>query len=118
MPGVVLSCAIELHEVSWLDQASEHSEYRNMIARDRLAQRARRKALVDHRIFELEEQRNEFAATRCDKLRELILTLCRDTEALRIKIRVAYEELYRFQDAEGLFRAIAADAKLILGTVS
>lgn len=66
-------------------------------------------------IAVLETQGDDLGEIRHDALRRLILLPATKSDELRLKAHLAYEEVFRFSDAEGLFRAILADLDGLAG---
>ena len=66
-------------------------------------------------IIRLEEEGNDLCAARYDALREFMVVPAGDLEALRLKFRLAYEEVFRFDDNERYMGALLADLDRLLG---
>lgn len=66
-------------------------------------------------ISQLEDQGNDLGALRHAALRELVGVPAQTTHQLRLKFRLAYEEVLQFEDSEGLIRAILADLEWLPG---
>ena len=60
-------------------------------------------------IAELQRQGDDLCEARHDALRRLVLLPVADVGALRVKVRLAYDEVLQFSDAEGFLRAILTD---------
>lgn len=63
----------------------------------------------------LEDQGNDLGALRHAALRQLVRVPAQTTDQLRLKFRLAYEEVLQFEDSEGLIRAILADLDRLQG---
>ncbi|SEH12921.1 hypothetical protein SAMN05428974_0598 [Sphingopyxis sp. YR583] len=71
----------------------------------------RRSSMAAHGIFPLEEHGNDLALARWAALRALILTPAPDAPSLLMKMRFAYEDIFRHQDQDALFAALLRDAE-------
>ena len=66
-------------------------------------------------ISQLEDQGNDLSVQRHAALRQLVSVPAQTTHELRLKFRLAYEEVLQFEDSEGLIRAILADLDRLPG---
>lgn len=66
------------------------------------------------RVVQLEEHGNELYGRRHEALRALIFTRADDVESLRMKMRLAYDEVFRFEDTQGYLAAILTDFERML----
>lgn len=75
---------------------------------------ARGEGLTDE-IIRLEEEGNDLCSARYDALREFMTVPAGDLEALRLKFRLAYEDMFRFDDNQRYLGALLADLDRLLG---
>lgn len=75
---------------------------------------ARGEGLTDE-IMRIEDRGNEFCSVRHEAFREFMVVPAGDLEALRLKFRLAYEEVFRFEDNERYLWALLADLDRLLG---
>jgi len=61
------------------------------------------------RILELEKRGDELLSHKLDALRELVVVPAPDRQALLLKARLSYKEIFRHDDDGGLIQAIFAD---------
>jgi hypothetical protein len=65
-------------------------------------------------LWRLEQRANALSAIRLSKLTELIAVPAVDIEQLAVKLRLAFDHRYRFDDSEGWFAAFLDDARRIV----
>jgi hypothetical protein len=65
-------------------------------------------------ISALEDRGNDLCAERHDALGRMIAAPAGDLDALRLKLRLAYEEVLRFDDCDDWLRSMLADLDRLL----
>lgn len=75
----------------------------------------RSRLMREHRIFELEEEGNELCGLRHEALHQLVMTPASDAAALRTKIVLLHDEVFRHDHREGLFGELVSDANRLVG---
>jgi hypothetical protein len=86
-----------------------HANARKLFARELSSPRRRGRLMRRHRIFEKEEHGNDLAGEMSQTLLELIAIPSPDREGALLKMRLAYEDILRPEDHDGVVRMIFAD---------
>ena len=87
----------------------DHAAARQRLAHHLSNRRVRGRLMRRHRVFELEERGNDLALARGDALFQVIATPAPNREGALLKMRLAYQEILRPEDHDGVVRKIFAD---------
>jgi hypothetical protein len=86
-----------------------HAAARQRIAHSLLDRRARGHLMRRHRVYELEDRGNDLASVKGTALFQVIAIPAPNREGALLKMRLAYEEILRPEDHDGVVRMIFAD---------
>lgn len=75
----------------------------------------RSRLMRQHRIFALEEEGNDLCGLRLEALHQLVMTPAPDAAALRNKVLLLHDEVFRHDHGEGLFGALVSDVDRLAG---
>lgn len=95
--------------LAWRATHPDHAAARQRLAYDLLNRRVRRRLMRRHRVFELEERGNDLASVKGEALFQVIGTPAPNPQGALLKMRLAYEEILRPEDHDGVVRMIFAD---------
>jgi hypothetical protein len=90
---------------------SSHANARKLLARELSLRRMRGRLMRRHRIYEKEDRGNDLASGMSQTLLELIAIPSPNREGALLKMRLAYQDILRPQDHDGVVRMIFADVE-------
>lgn len=103
---------------SWTAARNRHETFLVEVLDPAVRAAASRGAGLTPAIVHLEEQGDDLCHARHDALRDLIAVPACNPEALRLKFRLAYEEVLRFDDHTGFVCAILADCDRLASRIA
>jgi hypothetical protein len=95
--------------LAWRATHPDHAAARKRLAQNLSNRRVRGRLMRRHRVFELEERGNDLASVKGEALFKVIATPAPNREGALLKMRLAYEEILRPEDHDGVVRMIFAD---------